>query len=544
MGALSIWLRKRGTRELVITFAAGAILLLASLANFLSHNVYPYFRLEVGIIALGISLLSVIMAFFYRAQRQWGRSVLEGILVALFLDLNIDTVPIVMVAGIGVAAFTYWRRISLLEPLSLIGGIILLSNAAGIGTRSDWINSTVGNASANLASAKSGKPAVFHFILDEHVGIEGLPDDEEGRQIREELRTFYLDNGFALYGGAYSRHSYTVNAIPELLNFGAKWQQKIQKDGLRIGRNNYLQALIDQGYKLTIFQSDFVDYCSEAEFSECITYDSTSLGPNLRVTMGTADRVGLLTAKFLELTSWFDTAATLWNLGASALHKLHISLPFIDTKPAQSSTVGSLESLDELTNRITASQPGDAIFAHLLLPHFPYVVGSDCEYLPWSKWNGRFIRSTLDMRRQAYYDQIHCTYRKLEVMLRAISRSAGGDRAVVIIHGDHGSRIFRVPPNAENYGKIDDADMIASFSTLFAVRAAGVEPVYFETRVPVFALLRDFANSKFGTAPEPLPPRSHIVYLANSEWEPVQKVPLPSYWTKGFDRPSGSSKSE
>ena len=83
-------MKERG-RELVTAFAAGAALLLASLANFISYNDYPHFRPEVGIVVLILLAFALAMAFFYRSQRQWGRSLLIGLLAALFVDLNTDS---------------------------------------------------------------------------------------------------------------------------------------------------------------------------------------------------------------------------------------------------------------------------------------------------------------------------------------------------------------------------------------------------------------------------------------------------------------------
>ena len=80
--------------------------------------------------------------------------------------------------------------------------------------------------------------------------------------------------------------------------------------------------------------------------------------------------------------------------------------------------------------------------------------------------------------------------------------------------------------------------MIAGFSTLFAVRAPGVAAAYSNERLPLVPLFRDFAASGFRSAPHPTPPGKHTVFLADKDWKPVRRVPLPASWTKGFDRPA------
>ena len=84
-------LRKEPGRELAIAFAGGAAILCASLANFLNYNDYPLLRPEVGIVTAGMLGIAAALAVFYVAQRQWGRSFLEGLLALLFVDLNTDS---------------------------------------------------------------------------------------------------------------------------------------------------------------------------------------------------------------------------------------------------------------------------------------------------------------------------------------------------------------------------------------------------------------------------------------------------------------------
>ena len=52
-------------------------------------------------------------------------------------------------------------------------------------------------------------PPVVHILLDEHIGIEGLGGDAAADAMKERLRSFYVNNGFRLFGGAYSEVSST-----------------------------------------------------------------------------------------------------------------------------------------------------------------------------------------------------------------------------------------------------------------------------------------------------------------------------------------------
>jgi hypothetical protein len=520
---------------MVHAFGAGAALLVASLANFLHHNEYPLIRPEVGLIIAALLAIAAAMAIFYGAQRQWGRSVLEGMLAALFVDLNTDSAVLICAAGAGVALFTWWKRTSLAGPMAMVGLVVATTTLLGLGGNPHWIKIQEGIKRPRPAA--DGKPAIVHIILDEHIGIEGLPNDDQGRELRDELRSFYLGNGFATYGGAYSEHNNTINAVPAALNYGRRLAHSANKSGVHIGRTDYLEALVDEKYRLTIFQSDFAHYCADVAFSACITYASSSLRPTLNVQMTARERAELISLKLLALSDLGTAAAKCWNLIAIPLRQSGLAFPLYKLDSKASSVVGTIGALETLGNQLKSVRPGDAVFAHLLLPHFPYAVGADCGYLPWHQWGSLTGGDSVGRRRDAYGRQIRCTTRVIAALLKTVSQSPAGTNAVIILHGDHGSRITRVTPNDANYGRISDADMIASFSTLFAIRGPGIQHGYSSERQPITALLRDFAASDFRSAPHPKPPERYTVFLADRDWRPVRRVPLPPSWTKGFDRP-------
>jgi hypothetical protein len=54
------------------------------------------------------------------------------------------------------------------------------------------------------------------------------------------------------------------------------------------------------------------------------------------------------------------------------------------------------------------------------------------------------------------------------MMLQPVLDAAGKD-AIIIVQGDHGSRMTDVDPFVDNLGKFGSADMIASYSALFAL---------------------------------------------------------------------------
>lgn len=63
-------------------------------------------------------------------------------------------------------------------------------------------------------------PRIIHIILDEHIGLEGIPTDiPQGKILKEQLVHFYRHYGFHLFGGAFSHYFDTTESISNMLNF-------------------------------------------------------------------------------------------------------------------------------------------------------------------------------------------------------------------------------------------------------------------------------------------------------------------------------------
>jgi len=218
-------------------------------------------------------------------------------------------------------------------------------------------------------------------------------------------------------------------------------------------------------------------------------------------------------------------------------------------KPAMLPTMGVAEDRPSLLSeakeyiRRKYAKPGEVYFAHLLAPHFPYITDRDCTVKRWDDWiTHRSFPDTWAARHHGYFDQLICVTSKMEQVLEALRKSPAGPDSIVIVHGDHGSRITREDPVAEEIGQqFDDDDLISSYSTLFAIRAAGSEPGYVQSRIPVAQLLAEAARAGFSEPhPDAAPPLGPSVMLEDSDWRPVRRHPLPEAWVRAADvqRPS------
>ena len=506
---------------------AGFSLLTASLVNFLNYNDYPLFRGDVGIVIGFIGAISLMLALLYKSQRDWTRAFLEGLFVFAILELN--SAPSLISFGTGALIFLalgFWKK-SILPFAAIAGVVMTLTTLAGIGGGKDWVtvNSSDERSNVDQLVDRPAK-AVLHILLDEHAGINGFPSrNTDAQRIRKELRDFYLSRGFNLYGGAYSEHFYSINAIPKIFNYGERLGESPSKEGgVKLGETTHLAALTDMGYALKIYQSDYAEFCKDAEVQSCLTYGVSSLGATLDYPLTLAERVELITFKFLSL-SRFLKAVDRW-------FKLPNGSPVLDLNAkSNSSTIGALTVFDMLIDDLGKARPGEAYVAHILLPHYPHITNSDCTIRRKSSWEMRRSTSPVGDREAAYYDQIRCSMEKVDQAITALEQSAVGDEFVVIVHSDHGSRITRRDPTVRNMGKFDNDDLIAGFASLFAVRAPGLASNYSDDPAALALLLGEFTKSGFEAAPDTAGASSNAkVMLADGDWVPVKNYPLPQNW--------------
>jgi len=208
------------------------------------------------------------------------------------------------------------------------------------------------------------------------------------------------------------------------------------------------------------------------------------------------------------------------------------------------SPLTSMKAMARLTDDMAAAEPGQAVFAHLLLPHFPYAFDEDCSITPMGRtWLNSFEKSvhparndaeSRSMRYPLYLAQIKCTNLKLAGLFAALQEAGVWDNSIIILHGDHGSRLNLTNPLPENAAEMSATDYMDAFGTLLAVKLPGQSGGVNRMPVP----LDDFF-AKVLLAPEapwpPLPyePDSSVVsepwVFLNDRKTRLEKQILPSF---------------
>lgn len=425
-----------------------ALVLTACLVNFLRFQHYPLLKPEVGLVVLGIAALATLMAMIYQRMSLAGRSALEALLIMLAVDFGSSRLLFGLLAAAAALTIIVFIRRSLLPVVGTMAFFVLLLGVADIAQQKEAIGTRVAAETSPLADA----PALVHIILDEHVGIEGLPrGNPRTPAMKAALKSFYQDRNFRLFGRAYSEHLWTADAIPHMLNFGGPKSAEARRYRRWVGPNPYFAQLERRGYRINVHQSGYLQYCIRQSVDSCTTYSASSLHPVATSLLSAGERAGLIGVRF---TLRFTLAKMLVTEHFLPLRKRMrergILLPdFGFELEARTGTMTALAAFDALIEDLADAHPGEAYFAHLLLPHFPHALTSDCRLRGTDSWVPLGSALPMHQREAAYFHQVRCATRKLDEALRSLAASPAGANAIVIVHGDHGSRIATVEPRVK-----------------------------------------------------------------------------------------------
>jgi hypothetical protein len=326
-----------------------------------------------------------------------------------------------------------------------------LERIAGSDTHANEIQTTPDPKAKNL-------PVVIHLVLDEHAGIADLNTTDVKHELGTNLQQFYQRYGFNVYPNAYSRYTNTVNSIPNLLNFTENnihgyyllGKDYSASDGGELKVNRYFELLQQQGYRIRVYQPAFIGYCkSKVPIDRCITYSSWLARVIVDTPLPTHEKVIYLTAglinssaivKWVKLYYFAYVRSYLLNYGYDPSWIRYVP---------HSTAVPSLGVMDHLENAVIREHEGMAYFVHLLWPHSPYVYTANCTLKPkvtdWQIYFDRYpifnTPQTWRERQDDYHEQIGCITKRLGQFFDRLKQQGIYDRAIIIVHGDHGSRI-------------------------------------------------------------------------------------------------------
>lgn len=507
-----------------LDFSVWTVALAASFLNLLNFNRYPLFRAEVGITLLGLVAVGVLMGLVMHAARPRLAFLLAALFAAVMIDMNTSIeVGWFYTAWAGLAVIAFFALDALLKIVLAAFAAVFLFQAAALLTASGSPpaeENEAGNPQA-AGAVDPGRPALVHLVLDSYLGLDGMAlGPAVYRDLRAEQVVFFAERGFQIYPQAFSRHSRTSDSLPRAFSYGEdqptlEW---INSRHAIPGALPYFDDLDRRGYRTSAAVPAYFDLCPNQKLAHCRNWESSDLTSMLGTGLGPLDRAKLFAFTLLQLTNAPARVAAAIQLGANDLLGAEGRSP---SERSQLYHLASLRQFDRFIGELADLGPGEVRFAHVLLPHSPFGLDADCSVKPEAQWLNEHGPSSEAAREAAYADQVRCVQRQLARMLDVLGRSPAGREAVVLIHGDHGSRIAPAHPSLDG-PDLSPREMLMAHSTLFAIRVPEESAAVIPDPHALDELMADFHARDFASAPRPegTPARVLITdsYRPGSEW--------------------------
>lgn len=529
-------------------FVAIFLILTEPFIELIYTNRFVFEFSNVVIMAGYVAIAFVITLFINKYPNRIVRAFVLTALITLFLDIRANIFnelglqTLFVIAGILIVTWVLYLNVS--KILSAVFGVIFVFIFSL--PVLPQIQEYPGSGRPNSQPA-DGLPAYVHIILDEYTGTEAL-DEEIDKQsdLKRTAKSLFLGNEFRLFGRAYSEYFDTWDSLSAMVN-AYSGENPRQLYAYRneafntVLRNKYLRDRHNAGYAIRVYQTSFMDFCSEASdiIDKCLTYS-----PFLGISSGTlagldwADKLKIISSVLWRRSYIREEIQKLYTGTVVLAARNGVSMPggdipqFVGLGP-----IAALPVFDQLISDVVTAPKGTMFFAHLLIPHSPYSLDSSCRIRrPVLDWKLISLPIPLDSgqvntdssraaRYDDYIDQAQCALTKIDELIDALKSAGKFETSTIIVHGDHGSKISRFRPRKFFKDKLEDQDYYDGFSTLFAVKAPHIAAGYDLRMLPLERLLRHATDADSESPPEP---DNHFVYLRNEALDSTYiKVPMP-----------------
>lgn len=462
-------------------------ILLIPFTYFIRFNQYPLFKPEILIIGSLLLLLGIAAAMLYRFATWW----LRILLIAACLTIAFSFLPSMQTAWVLGTVFLIALLLGTWLGEHFIGVLLVCSlvfNFANLLLPIKTQLTTAAYQEKLSEPAVSNLPPVVDIVLDEHAGIAGLPPELNG--FREHLTRFYLQQGFKLYSRAYSHYVHTVDAIPNFLNFSQDDREyhflKVQGKDYYLTQNRYFKLLADKGYVFRIYQSNNIDFCRQANIplASCYIYPIASLKSLNEMSLPLQQRIQFILKDFLIESALYRSFVDTYQFLLSPFFAhLGYHIPPWFWYQSRLNSLPFLTTMQQIKADILAHPKGTVFFAHILTPHSPYVFDENCQVVKdTAAWDLNIgpdpLVNTIMTRHKRYalyQRQLVCVQKQVAELFKAMQAANIYQQAIIVIEGDHGSRITLRNPTISQRHLLSRQDLADCYATLFAVKAPGIK---------------------------------------------------------------------
>lgn len=460
-----------------------------------------------------------VIALLSAGLSYWGNWICRIIIISITISLTLSFIPSISaflwlrIIGIIVLIGLLWLTDNTITVLTFMATALVLSTLF-VSVGHQFVGTT---DQRNDAAPKPGQgPLMLQIVLDEHIGPNGIPMNfPQGPAMRQFIEHFYLNHGFTLYTNAYSRYPRTYDSIPNMLNFTAESQHTAYfPDGIHHLTLDHAKAfnIAEQhGYQIRVFQAYYINFCRAQgiSFGRCFTYATRDIRQADRFPLSIWARNNYTFKSFLLNSSWYQAWIEWYanNLKPDAA-KIGIQLPYWPWGLNQLSSPSAMQVFPALTQDIEQHPQGVYIFAHILLPHSPYVYTNNCQFVKspdnwYINYDEGPVANSPDRRKLRYHyylQQMRCVYKPLGDMLTQLDKQGLLSNAYIVIQGDHGSRINEHGAVMGNEPYVNWQDFTDSYDALYAIRTPTSTPGIIPTRLPITYLYGQWISEALGQA--------------------------------------------
>jgi hypothetical protein len=373
---------------------------------------------------------------------------------------GIDPAPLVLllygiiVGGLVVALIPARVRLrALLNYLTTMAALLVGWNAAVIVhslIRTDLPPAPPVAADVKVsAAARASQPDIYLIVLDKYSSSESLSSNFgfDNSRFEAALR----QRGFVVPARAHANYAHTFLALAAMLNlrylddlaakFGSRGEWELAYP--LVENNRLVSFLRARGYQIISFPSSFAA-TRQNRYADLQIPNPRDVRPEVYAVWVHYTAGPLLRQLFCKA------------LGCEG-----------DPPPYVPSTPNVIDwQFDALASLPSAGSQPRFIFAHLLVPHEPYMYSRDCKHRP-PYWPQHDLGERAGSVRQAYVDQVQCVNRKLLQAIDSI-QARSRIRPVILVQSDHGhGRLGRDLPGVD----IATPEAIAERASLFAAYA-------------------------------------------------------------------------
>ena len=505
----------------IVSSLAAFLALVAPFSGFVIYHDYSFLTAEILIIFLTFALVATVAGTVASFGGRAVQSLVFALLTMLVIDnqlaggIGMNSWAISTIIWLGtafiIATTLFWllheniAKILLTVFLSLL--VMVIVNAP---------NPLVKEASGAKEPIQNSKlPTVVHIVLDGQLAIEGIPTDiAGGRDYKAFMKSFYAEIGAAIYGKTFAHRNISELTLGSLFTLEeqpvtevserkpAGWKGRFRGEGAFnhiLKDNRFFERIKTLGYNLNIFQIDYLDICNGlGKYSgTCKTYQIRSLKAVEGLPISAISKLRPIMSSYLEPFLTYKVVRKAYRL----LSHLGLPLPYWEWERTVNSAVSGIQILKDMKADIAQAQPGQFFFGHAMVPHFPYMYDRNCKVLEpvhWltntseraadpDRWRGKLqliknTRETRAERYQLYFNQSRCAHKLIGEIVKTLRERKLFNDSIIIIHGDHGSRMPLFGISNTRKDPLSDSDMVDLFSTHFAIKAPGM-PAGYDTRL-------------------------------------------------------------